>query len=437
MKGPNADIATLIGANLVFGIPLIVDIVSLPFLLLYDSVVPKETTYSYETYTKIKGRLVDKNKEPISNKKININLKDEAYSNNAFSEDEIVYSDKNGFFVSEMSRNEQYLNTIVLNFNDGKDSFTFNGNLQKGADVTVYNPHEVSYTYPFEKGKRTIFYLEGDNICKKNKDIKLNKIILLDKKTFSAKQYRDKIEKEEKIEQAKEMFKNADIDVDISTVEMAILDENGDLKENWENIVKEQIQNEIVSSIPDKVKNSESSIAADEMLEEMKNKYVSYPKVQRTIKKEKAKLKEKLKIEKRYLNKAKRIFEALEKNAFYIMNGNKTIESVIISTIGKPLQVFDIVMPPLLRSYYGPSRYKILLYEKTVIRGNLAPKQFYTVPFRVEIPIYTIGDNINYLSEEMFFNRQLEYLNIYNFEDKYNREEEKFEFDKSSAWSYW
>lgn len=259
-----------------FTIPI--DIITMPFLLIYDLLVPNETSYSYNTFANIEGKIMDTNQNFIDNKKILLGFEDE---NTGLTE--TIYSNKNGVFKSEISnKNKQYHlhDKIILNFNNGTKISTFNNDLHIGKDVSINNPNEISFIYPFEKRKEIVFYLRDNNIDEKEieKDSTTN-IVTLRTQTFSSKYYKEKIEKIEQATKmlkeaglkftpetlildrnknikdnwekiikalisADKMFKKVGVNYHISTIELIILDENKNLKGNWKELVKEEINNE-------------------------------------------------------------------------------------------------------------------------------------------------------------------------------------------------
>ena len=204
---------------------------------------------------------------------------------------------------------------------------------------------------------------------------------------------------------------------------------------------KKEEEHKIIKSLSKQIANAKNAIEAENKLNFLDTMYDdTYSELKKVIQNERSKLKEKIEKEKKqieYLIKAEKIYYALQENSFYIMNGNKTIESVVIETIGKPIQEFNISLPDHSKTQWGPSIYKVLLYEKVVLEGNLAPKQFKLVPFRIEIPIYTIYDDKGF-NAEIFFSRQLDFFKIYNFEKKYNSNKRRFESETyGSPWAYW
>lgn len=180
--------------------------------------------------------------------------------------------------------------------------------------------------------------------------------------------------------------------------------------------VREKEAKRIIQSLPQKVKNSKSALDAETMLDNIEYKYGVYPGVKETIAKEKTKLKERREREieeQKYIDRAEKIINAIQNKKFEIINGDVTMHGVVINTIGKPLQVFE------------GGQQIALLYEKTVRPGNLAAKQFNTVPFLVFVDKMDYSQ-VNTFIYEQVFEYHVERLQIYSFGKKYNSKRKKF-----------
>ena len=208
----------------VIGIPMLaIDIITTPFLLVYDSIAVKEKNYSYNVHAKISGQIVNTNGTPISNQNIQ-------FGNKA-----PIYSNINGNFekiIDHTYKNQYYPDKFILNFNNGKSNKDVETILQNGSDILINNPHEISIQ--LDKEQENLLYLENNNLKKKEIIRNKNKDeIVLSSQTFSAKYYRDKIKKE-KEDISKKLKQN---NISYITAEEIMLNSNGNLRDNRENIL--------------------------------------------------------------------------------------------------------------------------------------------------------------------------------------------------------
>lgn len=229
-ESTGVGVGAYILSNLLFGIPLAIDIVSTPFLLVYDSIAVKDKHYDYNVYAKITGKIVNIDNTPISNQNINIQFGNEGD----------ICSNINGLFERIIkdsysnfkNKKQYYTDEFILNFNNGKSEQDIEKLFQNGKDLSINNPHKIYIKLDTEK-EHSLYLEENDlkekeTIRSKNKDV-----IILSSQTFSAKYYRDKIE--ETKENIKKKLKQNNINY--ITAEEIMLNSNGTLRDNWQNIL--------------------------------------------------------------------------------------------------------------------------------------------------------------------------------------------------------
>lgn len=224
-------------------VPVAFDIVIAPFQIIFDT-IPK-TSYTYTSYANIEGRIINSKGKPIENK--NLFIQYDTLTNT-------VVSDENGIFKTEFDiktevakeKQNSFNHTITLDLENNYDINELNNNFKEGQDVYVINPIKLTYTYPFDKIEKTIFSADDINIKQSNVKIPTEKMknnIILSEKIFSSQYYKKIEEKKEKIKikAQKILEKSGFYNADICSI---ILDYNNNLKQNWEQEVKNYIEEE-------------------------------------------------------------------------------------------------------------------------------------------------------------------------------------------------
>ena len=189
-------------------------------------------TWKHNVWLKIDGKLVDIDNKPVINQRIYI--KDD---NTLI---DTIYSDDNGLFEFDLNDNikdstsEKYFVNILLEFNTENQN-ELEKNLKIGKDISIINPYKISIQLDGEK--EYFLQLNENNLESTSRDNNED-IIVLSTETFSAKYYR---ERNLAIQQATKMLQNVNPNFDTSEIEMLILDEKKSLKNNWKEIVKQEI----------------------------------------------------------------------------------------------------------------------------------------------------------------------------------------------------
>ena len=224
-------------------VPVAFDLVIAPFQIIFDT-IPK-TSYTYTSYANIEGKIINSKEKPIENK--NLSIQYNTLTNT-------VVSDKNGIFKTEFDikteetkeKQNSFNHTITLDLENNYDINELNNNFKEGQDVSVINPIKLTYTYPFNKIEKTIFSADDINIKQSSVKIPAEKMknnIILSEKIFSSQYYKKIEEKKEKskIKAQKILEKSGFYNADIYSI---ILDANNNLKQNWEQEVKNYIKEE-------------------------------------------------------------------------------------------------------------------------------------------------------------------------------------------------
>lgn len=224
-------------------VPVAFDIVIAPFQIIFDT-IPK-TSYTYSSYINIEGKIINNKGKPIENK--NLSIQYDTLTNT-------VVSDENGIFKTEFDiqteatkeKQNNFNNTITLNLENNYDINELNNYFKEGQDVSVINPIKLTYIYPFDNIEKTIFSADDKNIKQSNVTIPTEKMknnVILSKKIFFSQYYKEVEEKKEKIKikAQKILEKSGFYNLDAYSI---ILDENNNLKQNWEQEVKNYIEEE-------------------------------------------------------------------------------------------------------------------------------------------------------------------------------------------------
>ena len=229
-------------------VPLAIDIVSTPFMLIGDFIQVKEKYYDYNVYAKIAGKVVNIDKTPISNKNIQLGNKDSISSNiNGFFEKTIDTS-----FSNFKDKQQYYPDEFILNFNNGKSKQDIKMLFQNGKDISINNPHEVCIKLDTEQ--ENSLYLEEYDLKEKETIRSNNKdVIVLSSQTLSAQYYRDKIkkEKDDALLKAKQRLKETSIEnINIEAIVLT----NEELNNNWEYNLEKKIYDDVFKQAEIKLK---------------------------------------------------------------------------------------------------------------------------------------------------------------------------------------
>ena len=242
-----SPVLTYIFSNFLFGIPLAIDIITTPFLLVYDSIVVKEKSYRYNAHARIAGKIVNMDKTPISNQNIQFGNKDSISSNiNGIFEKTIDTS-----FSDFKDKQQYYPDKFILNFNNGKSTQDIKMLFQNGKDISINNPHEICIKLDSEQ--ENSLYLEKYDLTEKETIRSKNKdVIVLSSQTLSAQYYRDKIkkEKEDALLKAKQRLKETGIE-NINTE--AIVLTNEELNNDWEYNLEKKIYDDVFNQAKTKL----------------------------------------------------------------------------------------------------------------------------------------------------------------------------------------
>ena len=194
-------------------VPVAFDLVIAPIQIILDT-IPK-TSYTYTTYAKIEGKLINKNRLPVKNQAIVIEQTDNL---NKTTETNLSTNNE-GVFATELKSTNTYKEkqndfnpSFTFSFGGNKNLYELNTKLQSGIDVNILNPIKINYNYPFKNAEKTNFYFDNNDIKeKKYKTKRETDIILLTNTECSAKYYRDKKREEEEREMKEQEKKKKEL----------------------------------------------------------------------------------------------------------------------------------------------------------------------------------------------------------------------------------